>query len=359
MNKKIILSFIAAALGVLIGYVFINGGSGLAVAETAKPSQVVIGLSLDTLKEQRWQTDRELFIKRANELGAKVLDLAANSDDTTQIGDIEKLITNKVNVIVIVPHDSTAMAKAVKMAHDADIPVIAYDRIIKDSDLDLYVSFENRKVGEQQAQYLVDTLPNHKGRIVRIFGAKTDNNAGMLKDGQDEVFKPYVDRGDIVMVHEDWAEEWKPENAKRIVNAAITANGTKFDAVLASNDGTAGGAIQALTEEGVAGKIIVTGQDADLVALQRIAAGTQSMTIYKPLKVLASKAAEAAIKLAKHEPIVAKQSVNNGKIDVPAILSPTIVVTKDNIVQTVVKDGMYAYDDIYGSIPKDKRPPLQ
>src|SRR5678815_877326 len=147
---------------------------------------VLIGLSLDTLKEARWQADRDMFVQRATELGARGLDLSANGDDTVQISDVEKLITNGVDLLVIVPHDGRAMAKAVRMAHDAGIPVIAYDRIIRDSDLDLYVSFDNVKVGELQARYLVDHLPTPgKGRIVRLYGAKTDNNAQLFKQGQD------------------------------------------------------------------------------------------------------------------------------------------------------------------------------
>jgi D-xylose transport system substrate-binding protein len=319
---------------------------------------VLIGLSLDTLKESRWQADRDMFVKRAGELGARVLVLAANSDDTVQIGDVEKLITNGVDVLVIVPHDGTAMAKAVGLAHQAGIPVIAYDRIVRDSDLDLYVSFDNERVGELQARYLLEHLPTPgKGRIVRIYGAKTDNNAAQFKRGQDRVLEPYVARGDIVVVHEDWAEDWKPENAKRIVNAAITAGGPGIDAVLASNDGTAGGAIQALAEEGLAGKVLVTGQDAEPVALQRIAAGTQTMTIYKPLRTLAAGAAELAVRLAERRVVVAKQTVDNGKVPVPSVLYDVVTVTRDNIVDTVVRDGQAAFDDVYRGIPEAERPP--
>ena len=319
--------------------------------------RLTIGLSLDTLKEARWQGDRDMFVKRASELGAQVLVLAANSDDTVQISDVEKLITNKVDVLVIVPHDGAAMAKAVHMAHDANIPVIAYDRIIRDSDLDLYVSFDNQRVGALQAQFLVDHLrtPGH-GRIVRIYGARTDNNSVLIKRGQDQVLAAYIARGDITVVHEDWAEDWKLENAKRIVNAAITAHGTNFDAVLASNDSTAGGAIQALTEEGLAGKMLSTGQDADLVALQRIAGGTQSMTIYKPLRTLAQGAAELAAKLAARGVVVARQTINNGKIDVPAVLYDVVTVTRTNLLDTVVKDGQASFDDVYRSVPAAERP---
>ena len=346
MKSRLTLVVVSLVLSVLIGLslsrgkVQDNGGSSR--------QQLRIGLSLDTLKEARWQADRDMFVRRAGELGAEVQVLAANGDDTVQISDVEKLITSGVDVLVIVPHDGTAMAKAVMLAHEAGIPVIAYDRIIRDSELDLYVSFDNVRVGELQARFLVDHLPTPgRGRIVRIYGAKTDNNAGLFKAGQDQVLDPLVRSGAITVMHEDWAEDWKPENAKRIVNAAITAKGSRIDAVLASNDGTAGGAVQALSEEGLAGKVLVTGQDADLVAMQRIATGTQAMTIYKPLHTLAQGAAELAVKMASGKPVIARQTVNNGAIEVPSVLFDVVTVTSANIDETVVRDGLYRHEDIF------------
>jgi len=346
MKARLALVVISLVLSVLIGLSLAqHGSSGMGPSRSGK---VRIGLSLDTLKEARWQADRDMFVRRAGELDATVQVLSANGDDTAQIGDVEKLITSHVDVLVIVPHDGTAMAKAVRLAHDAGIPVIAYDRIIRDSDLDLYVSFDNVRVGELQARFVADHLPRQgRARIVRIYGAKTDNNASLFKAGQDSVIDPLVKSGAIEVVHEDWAEDWKPENAKRIVNAAITAKGPRIDAVLASNDGTAGGAVQALEEEGLAGKVLVTGQDADLVALQRIAAGTQTMTIYKPLHTLAQGAADIAVKMATGKPVIARSSVNNGAIDVPSVLFDVVTVTKDNIEATVVKDGLYRREEIY------------
>ncbi len=356
MKIRILLVIVSLVTSVLIGLALASRGGKTPGAE--QDDGIVIGLSLDTLKESRWQADREMFVKRAGELGAKVRVLAANSDDTVQISDVEKLITNQVDVLVIVPHDGKAMAKGVKMAHDAGIPVIAYDRIIRDSDPDLYVSFDNEHVGELQAKYLVEHLPTPgKGRIVRIYGAKTDNNAAQFKRGQDRVLEPLIKKGDIEVLHEDWAEDWKPENAKRIVNAAITANGSRIDAVLASNDGTAGGAIQALSEEGLAGTVLVTGQDAETVALQRIAVGTQAMTIYKPLRTLASGAAELAVQMAERRVVVANQSVDNGHGQVPSVLFDVVTVTRDNMLDTVVRDGQATYDDVYRGIPDAQRPP--
>lgn len=352
-----VLMIISLVLSILIGLVIARGGAAAGGGAAAKGGKVTVGLSMDTLKEARWQVDRDLFVKRCNELGADVKVQSANSDDSVQIRDVESLLTSGVNVLVIVPHDGLAMAKGVEMANRANVPVIAYDRLIRNSDLDLYLSFDNVKVGEMQAKYLVDHLPTPgKGPIVRIYGAPTDNNAKLFKQGQDNVLNPYIERGDIQVVHEDWAEDWKPENAKRITNAAIS-RGAQFQGILASNDGTAGGAVQALTEEGLAGKIVVTGQDAELAACQRIVGGTQAMTVYKPVKVLATTAAEVAVNMAKGKPVLAKQTVDNGKIQVPSVLSDIIAVDKDNMVQTVITDGFLAYDDVYRSVPENQRPP--
>ncbi len=350
MKARIFLVLISCVVSVVTGFVIARGGASQAPGKGhAKP---LIGLSLDTLKEERWQGDRDLFVRHAQALGADVLVQSANSDDTRQISDVQALISRRVDVLVIVPHNGGAMAKAVQIAHEAGIRVIAYDRLITDCDLDLYLTFDNVKVGELQAQYLVDHLPKSgTKKIVRIYGAKTDHNAVLYKQGQDHVLQPLIDRGEFRVVHEDWAQDWKPENAKKITNAAITEVGPNFEAILAANDGTAGGAIQALSEEGLAGKILVTGQDAELSACQRIVNGTQAMTIYKPLARLAQQAAEVAFKMARGKPVVAPRQINNGKVDVPSILLEVVVVTKENMRETVIKDGFHQAADVYRGAP--------
>src|ERR1041384_8020195 len=251
--------------------------AAVAFASKEKP---VIGLSLDTLKEERWQRDRDTFIAEAKKLGAEVIVQSANSDDTRQVRDVESLISRNVDVLVIVPHNGSAMTRAVKSANDAKIPVIAYDRLILNANIDYYLTFDNVKVGEAQASYAVAHLPKDRpAKIVRIYGAPTDNNAKMFKQGQENILEPLIKAGKITVLHEDWALDWKPENGKKIMNAAITKAGRDIDGVVVSNDGTAGGAIQALLEEGLAGKVLVTGQDADLAACQRIMRGTQAMTV--------------------------------------------------------------------------------
>jgi len=352
MSFKSFLVVASLAVSVLIGLVIVRGSAahGDAVGPASGPKVVKIGLSLDTLKEARWAKDRDAFLARAKELGAQVTVLSANSDDTRQVADVESLITSKMDVIVIVPHDGKAMAKGVEVAGRAGIPVIAYDRIIRDSALDLYMTFDNEHVGELQAQYILDKFKDGPKpiKIVRIYGSKTDNNAVLFKNGQDKALKDAIASGAVQVVHEDWADDWKPENAKRIMNAAITKHGHAIDAVLASNDGTAGGAIQALREEGLAGKVVVTGQDAELVAVQRIVGGEQSMSIYKPVEALARRAAEVAVALATGKPVVAKAELNNGKREVPTILLDVVTVTKENVDSTVVKDGFHKREEIYG-----------
>lgn len=320
----------------------------------SKNKTIKIGLLMDTLQTERWQHDRDAFVKRCGELGAQVLVQVANSSDATMNSQAENLLTQGASVLVVIPHNGTAAATIVDASHKAGVKVIAYDRLIMNSDLDLYVSIDAVGVGARQAEYLVKRLP--KGDYVIIEGAPTDNNAALLRQGQMQVLKPYIDRGDIKIVGDQWAKDWLPVEALKIMENTLTRTGNKVDAVLASNDGTAGGAIQALAEQKLAGKVLVTGQDADLAACQRIADGTQSMTIYKSLTEEAYKAAEMAVAMAKNEPLTEKVSlVPNGKKDVPSILLVPISVDKDNMMATIIADGFQKKEDVYKNVPKENQ----
>ena len=315
-----------------------------AFASKEKP---VVGISLDTLKQERWQHDRDTIEARVKALGGTVIATSANGDDTRQVSDIDALISNHVDVIIVVPHNGEALTRAVKAAKEAGIPIIAYDRLILNCDIDLYVTFDNVKIGALMAQYVVDRVPkDHPGRIVCVYGAQTDNNAKLLKQGQDSVLLPLVKAGKINIVHADWAADWNSENGKKIVNAAIAKSPQPIDGVVASADSVAGGVCQALLEEHLAGKVIVTGQDADLAACQRVMRGSQTMTIYKPLKQLADYAAQAAFDLAQGKKISAPNSIDNGFKKVPAVFQDVTVVDKDNMFSTVVKDGFQKAEDL-------------
>jgi D-xylose transport system substrate-binding protein len=313
-----------------------------------------IGLSMDTLKEERWQRDRDLFVERAKELGADVLVQSADGDDNVQTQQSENLLTQGVNVLVVIPHNGEVAASIVDASHRQNVPVVSYDRLIRNSEPDLYISFDNEKVGELQARYLVEHAP--KGNYVLIGGAPTDNNATLFRKGQMNILKPLIDRGDIHVVADQWARDWLASEALRHTENALTQANNNVVAVVVSNDGTAGGAIQALEEQKLAGKVLVSGQDADLAALQRIIAGTQSMTVYKPVAKLARRAAEAAVALARGERVESTSAINNGKVDVPSVLLEPIVVDRNNIVDTVIKDGYQKLEEVYRNVPPDQRP---
>ena len=348
------MRFVAFAVAVMV-VVFASACVEAPSDKSIKNSgRIRIGLSMDTLKEERWQRDRDLFVERAKELGADVLVQAADSDDKVQTQQAENLLTQGVNVLVVIPHNGEVAASIVEASHRQNVPVVSYDRLIRNSEPDLYISFDNEKVGELQAGYLVERAP--KGNYVLIGGAPTDNNATLFRKGQMNVLKPAIDRGDISIVADQWARDWLASEALRHTENALTQAHNNVVAVVVSNDGTAGGAIQALEEQKLAGKVLVSGQDADLAGLQRIIAGTQSMTVYKPVAQLARRAAEAAVALARHEKVESTSAINNGKVDVPSVLLEPIVVDKKNIVDTVIKDGYQKFEDVYRNVPPDQRP---
>ena len=360
-RKKVITVLSALAL-VLLGC---SGQQGAAppapAAAPAAPAvragagPLKLGLSMDTLKEERWQRDRDLFVKRAGELGAEVLVQSANGNDTLQNAQAENLLTQGVDALVVIPHNLKTTAKIVELAHAAGVPVIAYDRIIRDCDLDLYISFDNVRVGELQAAELVKRVP--RGNYVLIGGAPTDNNALMLREGQLKVLKPFVVRGDIKIVADQWAKDWQVVEALKHAENALTKNANDVQAVVVSNDGTAGGAIQALAGQNLAGKVAVSGQDADLAACQRIAQGVQTMTVYKPIDRIAAAAAEAAVKLARKEaPATAGRTVHNGFKEVPAILLEPVSVTQENLYPLIVQGGFHRREDVYKYVPREQWP---
>lgn len=315
---------------------------------------VRIGLSMESLQLERWQRDRDHFVSRARELGADVLVQSAESSDAVQLQQVENLLTQGVDVLVIVPRNAEVAASMVAAAKRQRVPVISYDRLIRNSDVDLYISFDNVRVGELQARYLLERAP--RGNYILIGGSPTDNNAQLLREGQMKVLQPAIEQGAVRIVADQWARDWLPSEALRHTENALTQARNQVVAVVASNDSTAGGAVQALREQGLAGKVLVSGQDADLAALQRIAAGSQSMTVYKPIAPLARTAAEAAVALARGEQPQANASIHNGHKDVPSILLDPVPVDSANLVATVIQDGFHTVESVYRNIPREQWP---
>ncbi|HXG83281.1 MAG TPA: substrate-binding domain-containing protein [Pyrinomonadaceae bacterium] len=315
-----------------------------------------IGFAMDTLKEERWVRDKEAFEARCKELNVDCVITIANNVAEKQSNDVDNLLTQGVDALVIAPNNATQAASMVEKAKAQNVPVISYDRLINSDKIDLYVSHQVPVIGRKIAEYALAKVP--KGNYIMVYGAGTDNNALIMQKEQLAVLQPSIDRGDIKIVANQFITDWKPSEALNFVENALTQNNDNVQAVVVSNDGMAGGVVSALEKRKLTGKVIVTGQDAQKDALQRIAEGKQTMTIYKPIIPLANRALESAIKLAKKEPLMGTTMFMNDTIkkEVPAILLEVQTVDKDNLMTTVIKDGYATFEDVYANVPPDQRP---
>jgi D-xylose transport system substrate-binding protein len=309
-----------------------------------------IALLLPESKTARYESqDRPNFERKAKELCAdcEIIYSNADQDAAKQQQQAEAAITKGAKVLVLDPVDAASAGAIVNRAKQSQIPVISYDRLITDADIDYYISFDNEQVGKLQGDSLVKKLKDDgsKGSIIMINGAPTDNNAKLFKEGAHSV----IDGSGFKVAKEYDTPDWSPDKAQQEMEQAITAVGKDgFVGVYAANDGTGGGAIAAMKGNGIDPKTRpTTGQDAELAAIQRILIGEQYMTVYKAIKPEAEQAAELAVALAKGEtPPEAKDKVDNGMEQVPSILLTPVAVTKDNINDTIVKDGFWSVDEI-------------
>ena len=309
---------------------------------------VTIGFAMDSLKEARWQKDKQFFLNKAKELNANVRITEANGDSNVQISQAEKLIAEGVNVLVVVPVDAEGASAIVTKAHAAGVKVLSYDRLIKNSDLDYYISYDNEKVGKLQGQAMLNVVST--GNIAYVGGSSTDNNSILFRKGAIETVKDKIDNKTMNLLMDKYSKDWNPNEAYKNVKEMLITNKDKINGIICANDGTASGTLQALKEVGLQGKIPVTGQDADLGACQNIVEGTQLMTVYKPVRTIAEKAVELAVNMAGNKTITTNNKISNNFKDVNSYLLDPVTVTKDNIKDTVIKDGWHAEADVYKNV---------
>lgn len=307
--------------------------------------RIQIGMTFDSFIIERWERDRDIFVSTAKDLGADVNVQNANGDIEEQKKQIEYLIKKKMDVIVIIAVDSSSLTDEVRKAKDAGIKVIAYDRMITDADEDLYISFNNETVGRFMADTIIKAMPEG-GKIIKINGPAKDNNVAMVNNGFDKEIRNHG----ITVMDTYYASEWKGEEAFNY----LTDNPDKVakaGAIMCGNDSLAGQAIKYLSEQRLAGKIAVVGQDADLDACQRIVEGTQTMTVYKPIEKLAKKAAECAVELAKGETLAEAgtnySTISDGKNKIPYVSIEPVSVTRDNIDSVIIDSGFHLREDVY------------
>ncbi|WP_299413006.1 D-xylose ABC transporter substrate-binding protein [uncultured Sulfitobacter sp.] len=313
----------------------------LVAASYSYAQEMTVGVSWSNFQEERWKTD-EAAIKGALEAaGIGYLSADAQSSSGKQLSDIENLIAQGADALIILAQDASSVGPAVQAAADEGIPVIAYDRLIEDSRV-FYLTFDNVEVGRMQARAVLAAQPT--GNYVMIKGSPTDPNADFLRGGQQEILQEAIDSGAITIVGEAYTDGWVPANAQRNMEQILTANDNKVDAVVASNDGTAGGVVAALTAQGMEG-IPVSGQDGDHAALNRVATGTQTVSVWKDARALGREAGEIAVSLIKEMEVdgAADWTSPSGTTMTAKFLAP-VPVTADNL--SVVLDAGWIMKDV-------------
>lgn len=293
---------------------------------------IQIGFTMDSFLIERWQRDRDVFVSRAKYLGADVNVQNANGSLEEQIAHIDYFIEKDVDVIVVVATDCEGLSEAILKAKKEGIPVVAYDRLINRANVDAFVSFDNKMVGELMGQAIVDTVPEG-GNILMMNGPLTDSNVPLVMEG----FQETIAKKNINILDIGYAANWRAEDAFEFTSAYLSGEeAVTPDAIMCGNDSLAGQATKALAERRLAGQVIVTGQDADLDACQRIVEGTQFMTVYKPVEKLAERAAEIAVALATKEPINTSETIHDGAYDVPYEKLTPVAVTKENMDEVII-----------------------
>lgn len=316
--------------------------------EEQTEDNIEIGMSFDTFVVERWQRDRDVFVSTANELGAEVNVQNANGDVEKQIEQLQYFIDKKVDVIVVVPIDANSLGPIIEKAKDKNIKIVSYDRLVNNANADLYISFDNEAVGHIMGSTLEKEL-TVKDNVLMICGPLTDGNVAMVNKG----FEEEMEKSGINILDREYIDDWKAELAYDYVNGNMDTIKNQVQAIMCGNDNLASQVIVALSENRLAGDIIVTGQDADLDACQRIVEGTQFMTVFKPVTLLAEKAAILSVDLANGKEIPHEKTINDGTYDIPYISWSPVAVTKENMDVVIVDSGFHLKEDIYINRPQN------
>jgi len=330
-----------------------------------------VGLSFSDFATERWKNEEVLMTKLLEEKGYEVISQEANHDVKLQNDQIDNMVAQGVKAIIIVAEDGDAAATAATKAAKEGVIVLAYDRLIKSPDIAAYVSFNNVEVGRQQALGVMKALDidnwdvdaNGKARVVKLGGSPTDNNAILFRQGQDLIVDPYVEAGKVEIVADQWVDNWDAANALKMMENILTAQNNDIDAVVASNDGTALGALEAMKAQQLAGVVPISGQDATADGCNSIVKGELTVSILKDIRDLSPLAIDLIDKLIKGEDAgltmytLAELTLDDSKSgEVPCKFLPVQQVNKDNVYDLVVKSGFQAYDDVYRDIPDADRP---
>ena len=342
-----------------------------AAAPAAETEKIKVGLSFSDFATERWKNEEILMRGLLEDKGYEVLSQEANHDVKMQNDQIDNMVAQGIKALIVIAEDGDAIVTSVEKAADAGVKVIAYDRLVKSPKIAAYISFNNTEVGRQQADGVMkaidienwDVAANGKLRLVKLGGSPTDNNAILFRQGQDEVLAKYEDKFEIVA--DQWVDNWDAANALKLMENILTAAGNDIDAVVASNDGTALGALQAMAAQGLAGTVPISGQDATADGCNSIVKGELTVSILKDIRNLSPLAVELTDKILKGDTNTGLSSYTMAELtndpskqgEVDCYFLPVEQVTKDNVYDLVVVSGFQSYEDVYRDIPEDQRPP--
>lgn len=309
---------------------------------------VKVGFLIPATVGYRWPIDQQYVEKIAADRKIEVITRSAENDENLQLKQAEELLEMGVDVLIVVAANANTAAAIVREAHDYNVPVIAYDRLIKNADLDYLVTFEGAEIGNLMVNYALKVKP--EGNYVLLWGDASDVNAIMIKDAQEAALKPSIDNGRIKIVYKSFTEDWSSDNAYYTMKNILDFSGEKIDAVITSYDGLAMGARKAIDEAGLDYDVILTGQDAEIAAVRAINQGKMSLTVYKSINTIAAASVDLAIKLAKNQKVTGvTATIDNGRKEVPTMMLKPVAVTKDNIREVLIADKFFTEEQIYGS----------
>ena len=358
----------------LIVLVFSLVGCAPKAATTTTSGKIKVGLSFSDYATERWPVEAAQMTQLLQKKGYEVITQEADHDVKLQSDQIDNMVSQGVKGLIVIAEDGAAAVTPVDKAVAAGVKVISYDRLIKTAKASAYLSFDNVEVGRQEALGVMTALglpgsttwtKANPAKVVLSGGSPTDNNAVLVRQGQMEVIQPYIDSGVVTIVADQWVENWDAAKAEAMMENILTAQKNKIDAVVASNDGTALGELQAMAAQGLAGKVPISGQDATADGCNSIVRGEQTVSVFKDTRLLAPQAVDRIDALIKGQPVSGlttfKLSVLTGDKsltgDVQAAFLPVVQVNKANVYDVVVKSGFQSYDNVYRGIPADQLPP--
>lgn len=337
------------------------GGSDSQAERGGDPPRdaIKIGFSMDSFVVERWQRDRDAFLDEARANGVEVILRTANEKLDVQREQLLELARSDIDVLVVVPNDAEGLSDTVKTVRNRGIPVLAYDRLVRNTPIDGYISFDNQGIGSMMADAVLSELDSREdgdSTVLVINGALSDYNSVMINRGIVTSLTPPIYSGQVRVLDSLWLQSWRNEEARAAIEDAFDRFG-HISGVIAANDLIAGAVVRSAAARGIAGKLLVSGMDGNLAAVQRVAEGTQLMTIYKPVENLARRAVHAAVELARTRNLQADELIHNGSVEVPFIRLAPVMVTQENILDTVIADGFHSYDDVFRNVPESQRPP--